>query len=132
VNSLKTVSPFNGYWIKVNSTPEDQGLLIVGSKVTGCNPLTLKIVPVNQHWIGYWLDTLESIRYWLDTPKSPAKDLSSITGNYEIIRTYKNGVWETYYPSLPQFSDLKEMKPGQAFIIKMINQDNLDYNLSCI
>lgn len=116
LNTLTNMYPWDGYWLKFTSSSLKE-LIIVGDKVTGCNPLTLGITPVNQHWIGYWVNQTQPT----------ASALSSIAGNYELVRTYENGVWKTYNPALPQFSDLLEMKPGQAYLVKMINQDNLDY-----
>ncbi len=117
LNTLTDILPWYGYWMKANYAPADSTWLIAGDKVSGCHPLSLQITPVNQHWVGYWVDS----------KKPTATALTSLVGKYTNVRTYENGAWKTYDPALPQFSDLLEMKPGQAYLIKMSSQGNLDY-----
>jgi parallel beta-helix repeat protein len=114
LNSLKDILPWYGYWIKINSVPSGGDFLMTSDKVIGSSPLALN---VNQHWIGYWCNY----------NKPTASALISLTGNYTNIKTYENGAWKTYDPALPQFSDLLEMKPGNAYLIKMNATDSLDY-----
>jgi hypothetical protein len=114
VNSLKDILPWYGYWTKFNIAPFGNNFVIASDKVAGSSPLALN---VNQHWIGYWCDS----------NKPTAAALTSLAGNYVNIKTYENGAWKTYDPALPQFSDLLEMKPGNAYLIKMSNSDSLDY-----
>ncbi|MEK6945609.1 MAG: right-handed parallel beta-helix repeat-containing protein [Nanoarchaeota archaeon] len=113
LNTLTDILPWYGYWMKINYAPTDSIWLIAGDKATS-TPLSLNI---NQHWVGYWCGS--------NRPTAAA--LTSVAGKYANIRTYENGVWKTYDPALPQFSDLLEMKPGNAYLIKMNATGSLNY-----
>lgn len=113
---LTNLYPWYGYWIKVDSLPPND-LVVVGNEVTGCNPLTLQAGTNPKHWIGYWLDN----------PQETGSALSSIDGNYEYARQYYDGAWRTYVPGMGEFNDLEELRPGFGYLIKMTNQDTLDY-----
>ena len=116
LNTLQDMYPWYGYWIKITNTPPND-LFIQGDPISGCHPLNLQSGVTPKHWIGYWLDR----------PEKTEEALTSISGNYEYVRSYKDGEWKTYLGGLPQFSDLKEFEPGMAYIIKMTGQDSLDY-----
>jgi parallel beta-helix repeat protein len=115
-SSLTKLDSWHGYWIKVNTMPAND-LVFVGNKTTVCHPLGLTGSTAPKQWVGYWVDQ----------PKAIDQALVSIAGNYEYVKTFSNGVWQTYNPILPQFSDLWMMVPGQAYLIKMTNPDALDY-----
>jgi parallel beta-helix repeat protein len=114
VNSLKDILSWYGYWIKISSAPAGNNFVIASDKVAGSSPLALN---VNQHWIGYWCES----------NKPTAAALTSLVGKYVNVKTYENGAWKTYDPALPQFSDLLEMKPGNAYLIKTNASGSLNY-----
>jgi len=116
LNTLTEIDPWYGYWIKVTDQ-DPNNLIIVGDKVTGCHSLNLQSDPVNQHWIGYWVNS----------EVEPEIALSSIDGDYDVVRTQEDGIWKTYDPNLPQFSALDVMKPGRGYLIKMNSAGSLDY-----
>ncbi len=113
-NDLQWMYPHNGYWIKIIEKPEE-GFIPFGFKPVVCS-LNLNS---GIHWIGYWQNN----------PEATSGALSSVAGNYDYIRTFENGAWKTYDPDLIPFSDLTEMKPGNGYLIKMLNSDTLDYCL---
>jgi hypothetical protein len=116
-NTLTSMDPWHAYWIKINSTLVN-GIIVVGNKIPGCNPLALSGTTTNnKHLIGYWVTDARS------TPLA----LKSIAGNYSFIQSYKNGAWQTYTADLPQYSDLLLMKEGQGYQIKMKASDSVDY-----
>jgi hypothetical protein len=115
-SSLTKLDSWHGYWIKINDTPLN-AILILGNRTTGCHTQGLIAASTPKHWVGYWLDNLTS----------PSEGFKSINGKFEYIRIYENGVWKTYNPSFPQFSDLTTVKPGDAYLIKMTNPGTLDY-----
>ncbi len=114
-NDLNNMNPLQGYWVKLITTP-DYDLVVAGNKITSCNSLNLNL---GTHWIGYWPSN----------PEATSGALSSVAGNYDYIRTFENGAWKTYDPDLIPFSDLTEMKPGNGYLIRMLNSDTLDYCL---
>ena len=116
LNTLQNMYPWYGYWIKISSPPPDK-LFVYGDHITGCHPLTIQAGATPKHWIGYWLER----------EKPTAEALSSISGSYEYVRSYKDGEWKTHIEGLPQFSDLKEFEPGLGYMIKMSNTNTLDY-----
>ncbi len=114
-NDLNNMVPWNGYWIKINDS-NPNNLVVIGNEITICHQLNLN---PGTHWIGYWQEN----------PEATSGALSSVAGNYDYIRTFENGAWKTYDPDLIPFSDLTEMKPGNGYLIKMLNSDTLDYCL---
>jgi len=48
--------------------------------------------------------------------------LIDIDGEVESVWGYKDGVWKTYNPKNPGFSDLEEMEPGMGYWVKITGE----------
>ena len=102
-----------GYWMKVWSQTENP-LIITGPPVSKCYDVTLL---TGIHWIGYWGQEEQPIEV----------ALQDIDGMYEWVKTFENEVPYTYDPAYPMLSDLKVMKPGNAYRIKMTDEASFNY-----
>ena len=51
--------------------------------------------------------------------------LADVMENVEIVWGYKNGVWSSYLPALPEFSTLTEMVDGNGYWVKMTADDTV-------
>lgn len=100
-NTLHTMEPKKGYWIKMNTGGT---LVFEGSEITDT---TVRLY-TGPNLVGYSS---------FDTPH-PADALASIADDYTSIWTYKDGSWLKYAKNFPGFpSDLNEMEPGRGYFI---------------
>ncbi|GEM_PF-3206107 len=107
-NTLKELHAGKGYYIYLNSTP--MTINLEGSNIAATTPIALHS---GWNWLGY-----------LPTSNLPvATALQSINGTYQRVLSLD----KTYSPSLPTFSTLKEMTPGQGYLIYMNNAATLTY-----
>ena len=62
------------------------------------------------------------------TPENPRIDrvLSPIAGSFSIVRSYEDGQFNSYLPTMPvEMNDLQQMDPRNAYWIYMTRQDTL-------
>lgn len=132
-SDLKYMAGGYGYWIKMKEAGD---LELNGIRATAIDSLEL-----SSGWnlIGYWHPEVRytDIEPQVDFPSdvviftqvdSINDILSSISGEYIVIRSYdKNGA-HTYDPLLEGFNDLDYLGPGYGMWIKM-KQDAGTYNL---
>lgn len=52
------------------------------------------------------------------------KVLNSISGKYDIVWSYGDGVWKSYNPNQPGFSDLESMESGKGYWINLVQPAN--------
>jgi hypothetical protein len=101
-NTLDTMVPKKGYWIKMNigNIP----LVFEGTELAD----TTVPLYIGPNLVGYSS---------FETPH-PADALASVADDYTSIWTYKDGSWLKYFKNIPGFpSDLNEMEPGSGYII---------------
>lgn len=108
-NSLKELHAGQGYYIYIN------GSSTVTLRVEGTSQTVNKALPLQAgwNWIGYLPQTAQSV------PQA----LASIQGKYQRVL----GTTGTYMPSLPAFSTLTELQPGQGYLIFMNEAATLTY-----
>jgi hypothetical protein len=103
LSGFHDILPEKGYWINMT---EDATLNVTGMDMASTQ------IPVFAGWnmIGYPTFAVQNV--------SPA--LSSVLGNYTLVRTYDPVAgWMTYDPVHPEFSDLFQLSPGYGYWIDM-------------
>jgi uncharacterized Zn-binding protein involved in type VI secretion len=111
MNTLKTMDPKHGYWIKMGQVAT---LTIAGVPVSATMPLSM-----NTSWnlVGYLPNA--------SLPVTAA--LASINGLYSVVLGYDQGAL-SYYPILPpQMNTLKTMDPRHGYWIRMTGPGTLVY-----
>jgi hypothetical protein len=122
-----------GYWIKM---AEPGQLTLYGRR--GDSSCSL---PLQGGWnlMGYWLNIL-----YYDTPEPPdvplphpppipwpvpsiGEVLHSISGMYELVRSFDIDGGHTWDPALPMFSDLDYFAPGYGYWIRMTSPADLSW-----
>lgn len=58
--------------------------------------------------------------------------LAPISGKYDSVWTYSNGVWKAYFPNNPGFSDLDTMEAGKGYWVALNQAANLSSKGSTI
>lgn len=108
-NTLREIHAGLGYYLRITNTTSANAL-IEGMSV----PVTSSI-PLHSgwNWIGYLPETTLPITV----------ALQSIEGHYQRVLSLD----KTYDPSLPEFSTLKQMEPGQGYLIYVTDAAILTY-----
>ncbi len=109
-STLKELHAGKGYYLFINGATAVT-LLIEGTRLTA--PLTLH---QGWNWIGYLPSSTLSI----------GTALASINGHYQRVLSLD----KSYNPSLPTFSTLKDMAPGQGYLLYMNDATPLVYPAS--
>jgi len=107
--TLRELHGGQGYYIHMTSTTS-ANLLVNGLPIPASTP-----IPLHQgwNWIGYYPSGVLPI----------AEALQSIDGMYQMVHSLD----ATYDPSLPPYSTLTEMAPGQGYLIYMNQATTLVY-----
>jgi hypothetical protein len=93
MNSLRTMDPYHGYWIRMNVSGT---LNVSGSLVPATTPIAL--------YSGWNL-----VGYLPEGPEPVTSALASIAGQYTAVTSYRGGALY-YYPALPpEMSNLSTM-----------------------
>jgi hypothetical protein len=109
LSDLHEIFPDSGYWINLT---QDANLTVMGMEMAN----TQILLAPGWNLIGYPTFTVQNV---------PVA-LNSITGDYELARTYDPVAgWMTYDPLHPEFSDLLQMAPGFGYWIKMFVPDTV-------
>ncbi len=103
MSNLEAMKTGYGYWVKTNQ--EGLSIQIQGELKT--TPLALA-----NGWNLIGINSLQSMAI--------EDALSDIEGEYESVWGYKDGVWQTYNPQNPGFSDLEEIEPGMGYWVKVV------------
>jgi hypothetical protein len=99
---------------------------------------------------GYWIDMKESGALWGSGTAAPSSiplstgwnligynstisasvtdALKSISGKYDAVWAYRDGVWKLYDPQAPNFSDLTLMEPGAGYWVQAIQSCTIDFS----
>jgi hypothetical protein len=101
--------PALGYWTHISSTAT-ANLLVEGLAISVTTPITLH---TGWNWIGY----LPSMQLAITTA------LASIAGQYLLVTNGR----QTFDPALPAYSTLKQMTPGEGYLIRMTENATLVY-----
>jgi RHS repeat-associated protein len=111
MNSLRTLDPFHGYWIRMNAPAN---LSVGGTLVAVTTPISLRP--------GWNL-----IGYLPEGPEPITTALAGITGQYSAVTGYQNGALY-YYPALPPaMSNLRTMDLNLGYWINMSSARTLIY-----
>ncbi len=111
MNSLRTLDPFHGYWIRMNAPAM---LSISGAPVSVSTPISLRA--------GWNL-----VSYLPDGPTPVTTALANIAGQYTAVTGYA-GEALYYYPSLPpEMSNLRMMDVNMGYWIRMSTNGTLAY-----
>jgi hypothetical protein len=103
-SDLTTIDVAHGYWIRITAATT-QTLTLNYEPARDDTP-----IPLYEGW--------NLVSYLPDRTLVVTKALESISGDYDLVRSYDGG-GKTYMPAQPQFSDLTEMEPGYAYWIKI-------------
>ena len=108
-NTLREIHAGLGYYLRITSATTTNAL-IEGTPVT-----TDTAIPLHPgwNWIGYLPTTTLPI----------TQALQSIEGSYQRVL----GLNKTYDPALPQFSTLKQLEPGQGYLLFAMSAISLTY-----
>jgi hypothetical protein len=107
LSDLHEIFPDSGYWINMT---EDINVTVTGMEMMD----TQILLAPGWNLIGYPTFTVQNV------PDA----LNSISGNYELARSYDPVAgWMTFDPVHPEFSDLLQMVPGLGYWIKMVVPD---------
>jgi hypothetical protein len=110
-NTLKTLDPYHGYWIKMKQAGS---LSITGTPVAESVPLHLK-----EGW--------NLVSYLPDSPLGVRTALSSIDGIYIAVLGYE-GQAVSFYPTIPaDMNTLVSLRPGYGYLINMSAAATLVY-----
>ncbi len=102
LNNLATVEPGWGYWIKMK---KNATLTVRGSAAP--NSINLE-----KGW--------NLVGYNFMTPRDISSALSPIHGKYDLIYgEYDNEKWKSYDPEDSDLNDLKKLKPGYGYWIRV-------------
>jgi len=115
-NSLQTVDPYHGYWVKVT---ESCALSVIGAPVDPATPLPLRI--------GW-----NFISYTPTQPSSVTYALESIIDNMQIAISYDGFDCQDpariFHPLLPpSFSNFQVIEPTMGLWVRMTAPDTLVY-----
>jgi len=102
MSNLEAMKTGYGYWVKTNQ--EGLSIQIQGELKT--TPLALA-----NGWNLTGFNSLQSMAI--------EDALSDIEGEYESVWGYKDGIWQTYSPQNPEFSDFEEIEPGMGYWVKI-------------
>ena len=108
-NTLAAMNGGEGYYLRVTD-PVGAGLLVEGNTVAASSPIPLH---AGWNWIGYLPQT----------SLPPEVALQSLAGNVQRVLSLD----QTYDPALPQFSTLRQMEPGQGYLLYANNPATLIY-----
>jgi len=132
-SDLTYVAGGYGYWIKMK---QPMNMLINGIRANATDTL-----PLHSGWnlIGYWNNTVKYSAVSQPTVAFPG-DISgyqqvgnmdaiitSIFGQYDVIRSHDINGAHTYDPALGTFNDMNYMAPGYGIWIRMKQVGNLSY-----
>jgi hypothetical protein len=109
-SDLREMTPPYGYWIKAT---EDVDLIISGIPVPPDTPISL-----DQGW--------NLIGYLPEQDKPIEEALETIMDQLIVARGFEETA-KTYDPELPDFSDLRIMKPGLGYWLKVTSAVTLNY-----
>jgi hypothetical protein len=110
-NTLKTLDPFHGYWIRMDEAGK---LTIAGTPVSATTPLALIKGANLMSFLG-------------NSPLPVAEALSSINGRYSAVLGFE-GKAVSFYPNIPpELNTLQFLGPGQGYIIMMNAEGTLVY-----
>ena len=110
-NTLKTLDPYHGYWIKMEQAGS---LSITGTPVAESVPLHLK-----EGW--------NLVSYLPDSPLGVRTALSSIDGIYTAVLGYQSQAM-SFYPSIPaDMNTLVSLRSGYGYLIDMSAAATLVY-----
>jgi hypothetical protein len=107
--TLKEMRPALGYWTHISSTAT-ANLLVEGLAISVTTPI---ILHTGWNWIGY----LPTAQLAVTTA------LESIAGKYLLVTNGR----QTFDPALPAYSTLKQMTPGEGYLIRMTEAASLVY-----
>jgi Mg-chelatase subunit ChlD len=103
ISDLNMIYPDSGYWINIT---EGANLTVTGREMAN----TQILVAPGWNLIGYPSFTTRGV----------SSGLSSVAGNYVLVRTFDpDEGWKTYDPAHPEFSDLLNLSPGLGYWINM-------------
>jgi len=108
-NTLKELHSKQGYYLRLTGSTS-ANLLVEGLPVAANSPIALH---KGWNWIGYLPQATLPV----------TQALQSIAGLYQRVLSLD----KTYDPSLPEFSTLKEMRPGEGYLIYMNQAATLTY-----
>jgi hypothetical protein len=108
-NTLKELHAGKAYYLYYSGSTSTN-LVVMGTTVAATQPIALQ---TGWNWIGYLPQTTLPV----------ANALTSISGKYQRVL----GLTGSYIPALPTFSTLKELTPGQGYLIFMDSAVNLTY-----
>jgi len=108
-NTLKEMHGGEAFWIHITSGAT-ANLLVEGLTMPVTTPIHLH---TGWNWVGYLPD--------VTLPVTVA--LQSIAGKYLLVHSMD----KTFDPALPNFSTLKQMKPGEGYLIRMTEGADLVY-----
>jgi hypothetical protein len=108
-NTLHELHAGLGYYLRVTDAV-GPGLLVAGTTLPASSPIPLH---EGWNWVGYLPPTTLPI----------TAALQSIEGHYQRVLSLD----EVYDPSLPEFSTLWKMEPGQGYLIYMTDSVSLVY-----
>jgi hypothetical protein len=100
-NTLKELHSKQGYYLRLTGSTS-ANLLVDGLPVAANSPIALH---QGWNWIGYLPQATLPV----------TQALQSIAGLYQRVLSLD----KTYDPALPEFSTLKEMRPGEGYLIYM-------------
>lgn len=112
-SDLEKIDHLHGYWIKVTEE--------VDLSVSGTEPGD-KTINLDRGW--------NLISYLCDSPRNVTDVFRNIMGKVIVINGFEKGAL-MYSPDLPTFSNLKVMKPGLGYWVKMGNPAMLNYGKVC-
>jgi len=132
-SNLKYVAGGYGYWIKMNAA----GNL----EISGVRALSSDTLNLRSGWnlAGYWHRHIKytgaeplDVQFPPDATQKTAVNtigdvVSSVSGNYSVIRSYDIRGAHTFDPLLGNFNDLEYLGPGYGMWIKMSAEDALSY-----
>jgi hypothetical protein len=102
MSNLEAMKTGYGYWVKTNQ----EGLRIQIKGELKTTPLAL-----TNSWNLIGFHSLQSLAI--------EDALSDIEGEVESVWGYKDGIWQTYSPQNPGFSDLEEIEPGRGYWVRV-------------
>jgi hypothetical protein len=103
-SDLTTIDVAHGYWIHITAATTQT--------------LTLTYEPARDDTAIQLYEGWNLVSYLPDITMVVSRALESISGQYEIVRTF-DAAAKTFMPGQPQFSDLTAMEPGYAYWIKI-------------
>jgi len=109
-SDLKEMDHLHGYWIKMEGSDT---LRVTGTPVDPRSPIYLE-------------EGFNLVSYLPESPDSVAHALADILDKVLVVLGFELGGL-TYDPTLPEFSDLKVLKPGFGYWVKTTAPDTLVY-----